>query len=562
MMTEVNTGPTGAEILAQALVANGLEDVFAIPGVQLDWLMEALRAQGKALHIFVPRHEQTTTYMADGYYRVSRKPGMAMVVPGPGILNAGAGLATAYAANSKVLLLAGDIHSTALGKAYGLLHEIKDQTAVVRALTKWNARIDDVAHIGDAVATAFREMSAGRPRPVGLEVSHDLLEGRVSHAPAAIGRAAAEPPAQPDATMLDQIAAAIDGARFPVLYAGGGVLAADACDALKRFAERLNIPVVMSDNGRGALSSRHPLGFNAIAGRALFKHADVAVVIGSRFMDSMFPVPAWDDAGIRLIFINVDANDMMPPRRAAIALQADAKVALEELITRVKSRTVLAADAAARVKHWAEEQIDRVSPQADYVRVLRAALPDDGIFVNEMTQVGYLARAAFPVYGPGSYVGPSYQGALGYGFPTSLGAAVGGHGRRVFSITGDGGFGWNLQELATARKYDLPVTLIVFDDGYFGNVRAIQHRLFGADNEVAVKLENPDFMELSKAFHVPSVRVGSPDALQAAATNSLSEPGPVLIEVRVGEMPSPWAMFGLRPLPGITIPDPGWDPLE
>lgn len=562
-MSVTDQAPTGADLLAEALVAQGLETVFAIPGVQLDWLMEALRARSGALRLIVPRHEQTTTYMADGYYRVSGKPGMAMVVPGPGLLNAGAGLSTAYAANAKVLLLVGDIHSTAVGKGYGLLHEIKQQDAVVAALTKWHRHIDDPALIRASVATAFAQMHAGRPRPVGLAISHDLLEARIADAGATVAPAVpAVSPVAPDPAALDRVARAIDEARFPVLYAGGGVLAAQASDALQRLVERTGMPVVMSDNGRGALSSRHPLALNAIEGRAVFRHADLAIVLGSRFMDSMFPTPAWDGAATRLIFINVDPADMTPPRQAAQAVESDARLALEGLLARVRPRQVLAADAALNVKRWAQAQIDRVAPQADYIRALRAALPDDGIFVNEMTQVGYLARAAFPVYGPRTYVGPTYQGALGYGFPTALGAAVGGAGRRVLSITGDGGFGWNLQELATARKYDLPVTLVVFNDGYFGNVRAIQHRLFGAENEVAVKLENPDFLKLAVAFRIPATRVDSPAALQAAVTESLGERDPVLIEVRVGDMPSPWAMFGLRPLPGITIPDPGRDPLE
>lgn len=561
-MTDTDQGPTGADVLAEALVQQGLETVFAIPGVQLDWLMEALRARADALRVIVPRHEQTTTYMADGYYRVSGKPAMAMVVPGPGLLNAGAGLATAYAANAKVLLLVGDIHSTAVNKGLGLLHEIKHQDAVVASLTKWHRHIDDPALIRTSVATAFQQMHAGRPRPVGLAIPHDLLESRVGDAGALVAPSvAAVPPVAPDPAALDRVARAIDAARFPVLYVGGGVLAAGASGVLLRLAERLGIPVVMSDNGRGALSSRHPLGLNAIEGRAVFRHADLAVVVGSRFMDSMFPNPAWDGGVTRLIFINVDAADMTPPRQAELAVQSDARLALEGLLARVRPRQILAGDAARNVKRWAQEQIDRIAPQADYIRALRAALPDDGIFVNEMTQVGYLARAALPVYGPHTYVGPTYQGALGYGFPTALGAAVGGGGRRVLSITGDGGFGWNLQELATARKYDLPVTLVVFNDGYFGNVRAIQHRLFGADREIAVRLENPDFQTLAAAFRVPAMQVDSPAALQGAVAESLNERGPVLIEVRVGEMPSPWAMFGLRPLPGISIPDPGWDPL-
>src|SRR5690606_23065107 len=142
----------------------------------------------------------------------------------------------------------------------------------------------------------------------------------------------------------------------------------------------------------------------------------------------------------------------------------------------------------------------------------------------------------------------------GYGFPTALGAAVGARGARVVSLTGDGGFGWNLQELATARKYNLPVTVVVFNDGYYGNVRAIQNRVFGAN--VAVDLQNPDFMTLAKAFGVPGVVAHNPQELGAAVRESLNEPGPVLIEVPVGEMPSPWPLLRLQPMAGTEASAP------
>lgn len=211
------------------------------------------------------------------------------------------------------------------------------------------------------------------------------------------------------------------------------------------------------------------------------------------------------------------------------------------------------------MKDWAQAQVDAVSPQSAYIAQMRAALPEDGIFVNELTQVGYLARVAFPSYQPRTYIGPGYQGTLGYGFPLALGAAVAAGGRRVLSITGDGGFGWNMQELATARRYRLPVTLVVFNDGHYGNVRAIQKREFGA--EVAVELANPDFQLLAQAFGVPATVVDNPEALGAAVRASLSEAGPVLIEVKVGEMPSPWHLLRLQPMKGVSGPAAPANPL-
>ncbi|WP_231860082.1 thiamine pyrophosphate-dependent enzyme [Bordetella parapertussis] len=242
-----------------------------------------------------------------------------------------------------------------------------------------------------------------------------------------------------------------------------------------------------------------------------------------------------------------------------MAIAADAAHALAALEERLRSRTAFTHEQAARVKAWAQAQIDRIEPQAAYIRAMRDALPEDGIFVNELTQVGYLSRIAFPVHAPRTYIGPGYQGTLGYGFPVALGAAVGGAGRRVLSITGDGGFGWNLQELATARRYNLPVTLVVFNDGHYGNVRAIQKREFGA--EVAVDLCNPDFQLLARAFGIPSEQVDSPAALGAAIKASLSG-GPALIEVKMGEVPSPWHLLRLQPMAGMAGPQAAANPLD
>lgn len=554
-------GPTGGQVLVASLISQGVDTVFMIPGVQLDYAADALRERSADISVYVPRHEQTTTYMADGYYRASGKPGVAMVVPGPGVLNAGAGLATAFSANSKVVLLAGQIHSSAIGSGFGLLHEIKDQAGLLAGLTKWNHRVSDGSEIPSVIASAFARMHAGRPRPVAVEFPHDILECRLSGGmPAEHASSQVEADAI-DAETVARIARAVDDAAFPVLYIGGGVLAARAFDALRQLAEKLGAPVIMSENARGALSDRHPLAMSTLAGRALFELADLVVVVGSRFIDSLSPTPSWTTRGPKFVFINIDSADLRAPREALIALRADARQALERLTDEVRPRRVLTEERATALKQWAQNQIDTVSPQASYVRALRDALPEDGIFVNELTQVGYLARVAFPVYGPNTYIGPGYQGALGYGFPTALGAAVGGNGRRVVCITGDGGFGWNLQELATARKYDLPVTLVVFNDGHFGNIRAIQKRVFGIDKEFAADLENPDFMALAKAFRVPGARVDSPDGLNAAVKSSLQERGPVLIEARVGEMPSPWPLLRLQPLPGVKLPNTGPNPL-
>ena len=548
---------TGGDALAESLIRHGIKDLFLIPGIQLDWAVEALRKRADAIRLFVPRHEQTTTYMADGYYRASGQVGAAMVVPGPGALNAGAGLATAYASNSRVLFVTGQIHSSGVGKGCGLLHEIKDQTGFVRGLTKWNHFVEGPAGIAPAFDAAFSELQAGRPRPVGIEVPHDFLSAEAPSTDPLQG--SVTKPAEPSPESVSRAATLIDGARLPVIYVGGGIFPSEASGALLELAEHLGAPVVMSDNGRGAIDDRHPLAMNALAGRAVFQHADVVLVVGSRFVDVLTPTASWPAGKARFIHVNIDEADLGSPRSADVAIAADARTTLEALLERTRSRVALSVDDALRVKAWAQGQIEKIEPQFSYIREMRNALPEDGIFVNELTQVGYLARIAFPVHAPRTYIGPGYQGTLGYGFPVALGAAVGSGGRRVLSITGDGGFGWNLQELATAQRYRLPVTLVVFNDGHYGNVRAIQKREFGA--EVAVELANPDFAVLGRAFGVDTVQVDSPEALGAAVRDSISASGPVMIEAKAGVMPSPWHLLRLQPMKGMAGPPAPANPL-
>jgi len=537
---------TGGQALAQQLVREGVTDIFGIPGVQLDWAVEALRQQQDKIRYWVPRHEQATAYMADGYARTTGRIGVSMVVPGPGLLNAMAGLSTAYACNSRVLAISGNIHSSGVGRGYGLLHEIPNQTQALASVTKWQGSAATPQAIPALVREAVKQLRSGRPRPVGIEISHDLLS-------ASADIELIDPPAnednagrqRPDALAIAAAAALLEGARFPVIYAGGGVLAGGAGESLRRVAEKLQAPVVLDDNAHGALSSRHPLALNTLGGRALFPHADVVFVVGSRCLDIMTPVPSWPADGIRYIYLNADAADFAAPRAPGLGIHADARLGLDALCDELSDSRRTPPANLDLVRAWAQQQADEIEPQSAYTRALRSAIPDDGILVNELTQVGYFARLMYPVYQPGTFITPGYQGTLGYGFATALGAAAGNPHRPVVSINGDGGFGWNLQELATARKYGLGLVTVVFNDGHFGNVRTIQKQTFGEN--IAVELCNPHFDRLAAAFDLDFERVTDPAGLEGAVRNAIAARGPVVIEAKVGEMPSPWHLFRLRP---------------
>ena len=534
---------TGGEALARQLVLEGVTDLFGLPGLQLDWAFDGLRQVSDRIRVVVPRHEQGTSYMADGYARTTDRIGVCMMVPGPGLLNAMAGLATAYACSSRVLCIAGDIFSPGLGKGHGLLHEVAGQSAILGAVTKWHGRASSPAEVPGVVRHAVSQLRTGRPRPVGIEIAHDVLS--------ASGQVAlATPPLQedgrvrPDAREITAAAARLASARYPLIYAGGGVLASRASAALARVADRLQAPVVMSDHGRGALPDTHPLALNTLGGRAVFPHADVVLVVGSRFLEFNQGTPVWPADGKRYIFLNVDPVDWESPRVAELRVCGDARLGLEALADELPAPTVSRVADVEAVRRWVDEQAAEVRPLLDWTHALRAGIPDDGLFVMDLTLAGYFARLMYPVREPGTFITPGYQGTLGFGFPAALGAAAGNPGRPVVCVCGDGGFGWNMQELATARKYDLQTVTVVFNDSRFGNVRTLMRKQFGED--YGADLRNPDFGKLADAFDIPFARATSPDELERALGRAIADQGPAVIEVPVHDLPNPWHLFRLR----------------
>jgi acetolactate synthase-1/2/3 large subunit len=421
------------------------------------------------------------------------------------------------------------------------------------AVTKWSALATAPEQIPGLVNEAFRQLRSGRPRPVGLEIPPDILQARADIA--WCDGARPEEAALPEDAALERAATLLRAARFPVICAGGGAVASRADAAIAALADALQAPVVTSENGRGSLSDRHPLSLPALGGRCVLPHADVVLVIGSRFLDGR-GAPTHAAAGAQFIYLNLEPADMTGPRQEGVRLLGDARRGAEALRERLgdMARPSREGD-VARVRAWCDEQLAFIEPQMSYVRALRSALGDDGILVGEMTQVGYASALAYPVYAPGSYLGAGYQGTLGFGFATALGAAIGNPGRPLVSINGDGGFGWNLQELATAAKYRLGLVAVVFTDGAFGNVRRIQRTVFG--REIATELHNPDFVKLAQAFGVHAVRVEGPAALQAAIEAARARGGPTLVEVPVAEMPGPWHLiheFSKAPRPAPPNP--------
>jgi acetolactate synthase-1/2/3 large subunit len=538
---------TGGQAVVETLKQQGIDTIFAVPGIQLDHLFNALYEERNSVRVIHTRHEQGAAYMAFGYAASTGRVGTFVVVPGPGLLNTTAALSTGYACNTPMLCISGQIPSAAIGRGFGLLHEIPDQLALIRGLTKYAERADTPEQVPEVMRGAFGALFEGRVRPVEIEVPMDILATRadVDLGPVVV-RAA---PSAPDPKAIERAAKLLGEAQRPLIMVGGGVTGAEA--PLLALAEMLQAPVVMSKSALGAVSDRHYLAQKYPAGNRLWADADVVLGVGTR----MNPVlPAWGmDDDLTLIRMDIDPVEIDRALSPDLAIVADATAGLEALVKSTEqfniARESREGELVALKQSIEKELYENLAPQMAYIKVLREGLPEEGILVEELTQVAYVSRFAFPVYRPRSFIGTGYQGTLGFGFATALGVKVGNPERPVLSITGDGGFMYNVQELATAVQQGIDIVTVVFNDGAFGNVQRMQIEDYGG-KVIATNLHNPDFVALAQSFGAQGLRANSPEELAAALKEGFATPGPTLIDVPIGETPAPWGYLNLPKVRG------------
>jgi len=520
------------------LELNGIDTLFCLPGVQNDSFFDALYDRTNAIRPIHARHEQACAYMALGYAMASGKPSAYVVVPGPGFLNTTAALSTAYAVNAPVLALTGQIQQSMIGRNVGLLHELPDQLAIMRGLTKWADRITSPAAAPGLVNEAFRRLLSGRKRPVALECAIDMW-GR--KAPVELATSPATPdPCPVDEDGVDRAAKLLGSAQRPLIVVGGG--SQGAGEPVLAIAEMLEAPVVTGRMGQGVIDGRHRLSVTSLAGYNYWIEADVVLAVGTRLQPQQM---SWGVGQQKIIRIDIDSEELDRQRKPEIGIVGDAAATLKALANRLGSHNTKRngrADAVAEIKALATKKVrDTLGPQIAYLEAMRAALPENGILVDELTQMGYAARLAYPTYKSRTFLSPGYQGTLGWGYATSLGVKVAKPDTPVLSISGDGGFLFTAMEMSTAAQNNIGVVSVVFSDGAYGNVKRIQQQAFNG-RTIASDLHNPDFVKLGESFGIASERAKSPTELGAAITRALARGGPSLIDCPVGAMPDPWAL--------------------
>jgi len=528
---------TAADAIVQSLIAHGVDTVFAIPGVQTYHLFDAFARNAEHMRVIGPRHEQTTAYMAFGYAKSTGKVGVYSVVPGPGVLNSTAALCSAYGASTPVLCVTGQVPSAYIGSGKGHLHELPDQLATLRTLTKWAERIEEPAQASRLVAEAFLQMRTGRPRPVALEMPWDVF-GMQAPVQPVTPRAVTQTEPDPDA--IERAARLLRNAHNPMIMVGSGAM--HACDEVLALAEALQAPVVPFRSGRGVVSEAHPLGFNCAAGFKRWAETDVLVGIGSRLELMWFRWPG-KPAGLKIINIDIDL-EQVPRLGPDVAITADAKTSTARLLAAVERtgpRRASRLDEMQGVKARTWQETQKIQPHVEYLAAIRDVLPNDGFFVEEICQAGFTSYYGFPVYRPRTFVSCGHQGTLGFGFPTALGVKVANPGKAVVSITGDGGFMFGVQDLATAVEYGINLVTVLFNNNAYGNVLRDQARLFGGQ-VLGSRLRNPDFVKLAESFGMAGVRASSPAQLCRELEVALASDAPALIEVPVDAASevSPW----------------------
>jgi thiamine pyrophosphate-dependent acetolactate synthase large subunit-like protein len=526
---------TGAQAALAALRANGVTTLFGIPGVHTLPLYDAIRNQPGIRHILA-RHEQGAGFMAEGYARITGKPGVACVITGPGVTNVATPMASAYADSIPLLVLATSLPRAVRARPSGDLHELKNQFGVMQSLAGWSRAVDSVEEIPAAIHDAFRAMHRGRPRGAYLEIPLDLL---AASADIDIQTPVAGTAALPDAAKIATIARLLTEAERPLIVAGAGVTAAAANEGLARLAQRLQAPVLLGAKSRDALPTAFPLCL-AVSGYGIpeamhdfVRRHDAALVIGSKLGDQRtghgkLPLPR------RLAQIDLDPAELGLRYPATVTLEADAAVAIDALLEALGDfqveRRYLLDEIGAVQGEIATAAGSGYGTDLDFLAAVRQALPSNGIVVSDMTSLGYASADVFPVHAPRSFIHSSELCTIGCGLPLALGAKAAAPDRPVVALCGDGGFLLNPGELATAVQEKLGVVVVLCNDATYTAVKNAQHNRFES-RYIATDLRAPDYVMMAQAFGADGVRVSNPEALREALADALAADRPALIEV-------------------------------
>ena len=521
----------GGHVVVECLEALGAETAFGLPGIHALAIWDGLRES--RLRYLGFRTELNAGFAADGYARASGKPAPLLLSTGPGALNSLTALMEAASAHVPVVAIASQIPSELIGRGRGYLHELRDQRASFAPLVKWTGRAERAADLPDVLAEAWRQALTPPSGPVFVEIPVDVLTGEAGVEPVDEldwEAAASTVPGVEEAVRV------IAAAERPVLWAGGGVSRSGAWPELAALAERVQAPVATSYMGKGTFPEDHPLAAGSAADEAAFKElvegADVLVCIGTELGAETTGQYSLSPGG-QIVQIDA-AAERIGSTYPALGLVGDAKAVLGAILERLPAREPdgQAERAATEVRDRIGRGLDEQGRELErgLLETIREALPRDAVHAWDMTILAYWAGAHFPALSPRRFLYPLGSGTLGYAWPAALGAKAALPDAPVLAVAGDGGFLYNVAELASARQNHLGAKLLLVDDGGYGILREYQRDSFG--ETFAVDLVQPEFVELAEAFGVP-VRSTAPETLGEDLAWALAEEGPAVVVLRM-----------------------------
>ncbi|PVX59585.1 thiamine pyrophosphate-binding protein [Rhodococcus globerulus] len=518
---------SAARILVDALAHHGVDTVFGIPGTHNIPIYGALADVG-IRHVLM-RHEQGCAYAADGYARVSRRPGVVITTTGPGLLNSAAALAQSMSDSVPVLVISPGMPTNHPALGTGELHEMRSQSATLSSIVKSSYRVQTVEEIPATVAACFVDMLAGRPRPVHLELPFDLLHWGAEVRdvdPVQLPKLRVEEKAVSDATAI------LTQARRPLIIAGGGV-GAEAAPQLKALAEYLGAPVVTTFNGKGCFPENHQLSAGAGLGRpAIYKsmaEADVILAVGTE----LAPSDLWYGRipEKRLIRIDVDPHAVLRNARAEVTMVAEAGPALAALRAELASTVHVEPLWAARVIEAAKDDASTKAQRwMHLIEGLTDAVDADSIIVGDSTMACYYGvGSTVPLAKPHHYLYPTGFGTLGYGLPASVGAALAAPDSRIVCIEGDGGLMFSVNELTAAAHLGLALPVIVVTNGGYGEIRRQMAETL--DTVHAVDFAPPRLQALAEAFGCHYLKATDATSIAKSMSAAWAADCPTIIEI-------------------------------
>jgi acetolactate synthase I/II/III large subunit len=517
--------------LAELLEAYGVDVIFGIPGVHTVELYRGL-PNTKLRHV-TPRHEQGAGFMADGYARVSGRPGVCFIITGPGMTNIATAMAQAYADSIPMLVISAVNALGQIGSGEGWLHELQDQRQLVRQVSAFSHTVMTPAELPKVVARAFAVFAGGRPRPVHIELPLDIITAPADKLPPVRAIVPPSPPAA-SPTALQKAADWLNNAKAPVLLLGGG--AQDAGPFVRAVAEKLDAPTVMSVNGRGLLPPGHPLAVPCSPSMPptmkLIESADVILAIGTEFGSTDYD---WFEQGGakfngKSIRIDIDAQQIVRSRQPDLPIIADAaeaSAALAPLLTATKREGAARAGATRDAVLGDLSRVYRAS--LHLMETVRDSLPG-AVLVGDSAQPVYAGCIYYPSAAPRSwFCSATGYGTLGYALPAAIGAHLAAPERPVVCLIGDGGLQFTIQELASAREAETPVVVLLWNNNGYGEIKT--YMVSRQIHPIGVDIFTPDFQMIGKGFGCEVFKLKHPSDLPRLLREATKRKTATIIEI-------------------------------